>query len=87
MWDIPMTKSSEKKFGKHPAQKPVEVITRLVLGCTNPGNYIIDPFSGSGTTSLVAKLNNRHYLGIESDDNFYKLSIERIKNHSIFYSV
>ena len=65
MWDIPMTSISEKKFGKHPSQKPIEVIERLVLGCTNENQSIIDPFSGSGTVALVAKKHKRKYLGIE----------------------
>ena len=80
MWDIPMTKQSEKKHGKHPSQKPEEVITRLVLGCTNEGEKIIDPFSGSGTVPYVAKLYKRQFVGIENNETYYKQSLSRINS-------
>ena len=80
MWDIPMTKQSEKKYGKHPSQKPEEVIKRLVLGCTDEGDIIIDPFSGSGTIPYVAKSHARNFVGIENNEIYYKQSLERLKS-------
>ena len=80
MWDIPMTSISEKRFGKHPSQKPIEVIDRLVKGCTNKNEKIIDPFSGRGTVPLVCAINKRQYLGIEKDKEYHKISIKRLKN-------
>lgn len=80
MWDIPMTSISEKRFGKHPSQKPIEVIDRLVKGCTNKNEKIIDPFSGSGTVPLVCAMNKRQYLGIEKDKEYHKISMKRLKN-------
>jgi DNA modification methylase len=80
MWDIPMTSSSEKKHGKHPSQKPLEVGSRLVLGCTNPGDKIVDPFSGSGSFLVSAKINDRHYLGVDSNPEYVKLAGERLKS-------
>ena len=78
MWDIPMTKLSEKKYGKHPSQKPEEVIKRLILGCTNKHEIIIDPFSGSGTIPYVAKSHDRKFIGIENNENYHQQSICRI---------
>ena len=80
MWDTPMTSITEKKFGKHTYQKPIEVIERLVLGCTNENQSIIDPFSGSGTVSLVAKKHKRKYLGIEKNKEYFKNSKKRLKD-------
>jgi site-specific DNA-methyltransferase (adenine-specific) len=79
MWDIPMTKKSEKSFGKHPTQKPIEVGDRLILGCTNKDDIILDPFSGSGTFLVSAKRNSRKYVGIESEEEYVELSRKRLK--------
>jgi len=78
MWDIPMTKTSEKTFGKHPSQKPLAVVNRLILGCTNEDQSVIDPFSGSGTIPIVSKLNGRKFLGIEKDETYFNNSIDRL---------
>ncbi len=78
MWDIPMTPRSEKSFGKHPSQKPIEVIERLVMCCTNPGDFVVDPFCGSGTVPLVSKKNNRYYLGIDINPEYIELAQKRI---------
>ena len=80
MFDIPNTKTSEKKFGKHPTQKPIAVIENLVLALSNAGDVIIDPFLGSGTTAVVAKQNMRKYIGIEIEEKYIKLANERLKN-------
>jgi len=82
VWDFPMTPPSEKKNGKHPTQKPEEIIKRLVLGFTNEGDNIIDPFSGSGTISVVSNRFGRKSLGIEKDETFFNLSLKRIKNET-----
>lgn len=83
MWDIPMTPTSERKHGKHPSQKPLEIGNRLILGCTNKGDKIVDPFSGSGSFVVSAKLNDRHYLGIDRDPEFVKLAKKRLKAASL----
>ncbi len=80
VWDIPMTALSEKKFGKHPSQKPKEVINRLILGCSNQGDIIVDPFIGSGTIPLMAKYNNRKYIGIDNNKEYVDLSRKRISS-------
>ena len=80
MWDIPMTSVKEKKYGKHPSQKPIELIDRIIKGCTEKNQSIIDPFSGSGTVSLVCAMNKRNYLGIEKNKKYYKISLKRLKS-------
>ena len=80
MWDIPMTPTSERKHGKHPSQKPLEVGNRLILGCTDAGDKVLDPFSGSGSFLVSAKLHDRHFLGIDRDPEFVKLAKSRLKS-------
>lgn len=78
MWDIPMTPKSEKEFGKHPSQKPLEVAKRLILGFTNEGETILDPFAGSGTFLVSAKQFSRNYIGIENNSEYLDLCKKRL---------
>ncbi len=78
MWDIPMTKSSEKSFGKHPTQKPLEIADRLIVGFTLENQIILDPFAGSGTFLLAAKIHKRSFVGIEKDENYFKIARKRL---------
>ncbi|MCL2566851.1 MAG: site-specific DNA-methyltransferase [Alphaproteobacteria bacterium] len=77
LWSIPTTKISEKKHGKHPTQKPLALLERIIKASTNEGDIILDPFNGSGTTGIAAKLNNRKYVGIEFDKTYIDLTIKR----------
>ena len=76
-------KNAEKKHGKHPSQKPLEVGNRLVLGCTNPEDKVLDPFSGSGSFLVSAKMHGRHYLGIDQDAEYVKLAKARLTGTSL----
>ncbi len=78
MWEIPITKRSEKKYGKHPSQKPLAVVNRLVLAGTNEGDLILDPFSGTGTTAVVAQENKRKWIMIEKEEVYNQIAQERI---------
>lgn len=78
MWDIPMTPRSEKQFGKHPSQKPLEVSRRLILGFTRPDDVVIDPFAGSGSFLVAAKGLGRDYIGIEQDPEYAALAEARL---------
>jgi site-specific DNA-methyltransferase (adenine-specific) len=78
MWDIPMTPMSEKKHGKHPSQKPLVLSERLVLGFTNPGDLIIDPFLGSGSFLVAAKNLERHFIGVEREAEYAELAKKRL---------
>jgi len=79
VWSIPTTPMREKEHGKHPTQKPLELLERLVLACSNKGDLILDPFCGSGTTGVASVKHNRQFVGIEKDLEYCKLSSKRIK--------
>ena len=71
---------SEKKYGKHPTQKPIALLTRLITAASKEGDLILDPFNGSGTTGIVANQLNRKYIGIEIDNEFLELTRNRYIN-------
>ena len=77
VWETSLTKPSEKKFGKHPTQKPEILLEKIILASTNEGDLILDPFNGSGTTGIVASKLNRKYIGIEQDKKYLDLTIKR----------
>lgn len=77
VWAIGTPKAEEKKFGKHPTQKPVALLERIVLASTNPGDIIIDPFTGSSTTGIVAAQHGREFIGIDLDEKYLYLSKKR----------
>lgn len=85
VWKLPAIAPWEKSCGKHPTQKPLSVLTRLILASTNPNAWILDPFTGSSTTGIAANLANRRFLGIDKEEEFLvisknrKLEIENIK--------
>lgn len=80
VWSIPLTPPSEKNFGKHPTQKPLALMDRIILSSTNKGDIILDPFCGSGTTGFSAIKNGRRFVGIEMDLDFIDLSEKRISS-------
>ncbi len=80
VWYIPLTPLEEKKLGKHPTQKPLEVMRRIVLSSSNKGDLVLDPFVGSGTTGVVAKKYERNFIGIDIEKNFCELAQKRIFN-------
>jgi len=78
VWSIPTPTPKEKKFGKHPTQKPLALLKRIVLASTKPGDIIFDPFNGSGTTGIAATMiGNRKYIGCDLDKNYINLTIKR----------
>lgn len=77
VWRIPAVGRWEKSQGKHPTQKTLRLLYRIILASTNEGDTILDPFSGSGTTGIAANLLNRKYIGIEQDKKFCELSLSR----------
>ncbi len=80
VWALNTPESWEKKFGKHPTQKPIDLLKRIVLASTNENNIILDPFTGSSTTGLAAILNNRKFVGIDKEKKYLDLSIKRFKD-------
>ena len=77
VWRIPAVGKWEKSQGKHPTQKTLRLLYRIILASTNEGDTILDPFSGSGTTGVAANLLGRKYIGIEQDKKFCELSLSR----------
>lgn len=77
VWELPAIQSWEKSCGKHPTQKPLSVLTRLILASTKPNAWILDPFAGSSTTGISANLLNRRFLGIDKELGFLEISKNR----------
>ena len=87
VWRLPAIARWEKSCGKHPTQKPLALLTRIILACTDEHDWILDPFAGSSTTGIAANLCGRRFLGIEKEVDFMKLSRSRrveIECSSIF---
>ena len=70
VWAISTPAKREKRFGKHPTQKPEALLDRIVRSSTNAGDTVLDPFIGSGTTGVVALRHGRKFIGIERDREF-----------------
>ena len=77
VWTSSLTKPSEKKQGKHPTQKPLEILNRIILASTKENDLILDPFCGSSTTGIAAIKLNRRYIGIDNEKEYLDLSIRR----------
>ena len=78
VWSIATPSKSEKTFGRHPTQKPLDLLERIVLASTNEGDLVLDPFMGSGTTGVAALKHGRRFVGIEKDAEFFSLAEKRI---------
>ena len=79
VWTTSLTKPSEKKNGRHPTQKPLEILERIILASTNENDLILDPFCGSSTTGIAAAKLKRNYIGIDNEKEYLDLSIRRYK--------
>lgn len=77
IWPITAPGWEEKTFGKHPTQKPLALLERIILASTKKGDIVLDPFSGSATTGLAAHKLGRNYIGIELEKDYLDLSIKR----------
>lgn len=73
-------KTAEGEGKHHPTQKPIELFRWLVRTYSNPGDTILDPCMGGGTTGIAAKLENRQFIGIEQDPSYFETSQQRIAN-------
>ena len=80
VWTGPLTPFAEKRFGKHPTQKPLYLLERIILASTLEGDIVLDPFCGSSTTGVACKHLKRKYIGIDNNTEYIMLSIERLKN-------
>jgi site-specific DNA-methyltransferase (adenine-specific) len=80
VWSIGALKSYEKKFGKHPTQKPLDLLKRIILASTNKGDLVLDPFTGSSTTGIMAKKLGRYFIGIDNVADYLALSVRRYED-------
>lgn len=88
VWRLPAIAKWEKTCGKHPTQKPLSLLTRIILASTKQGAWILDPFTGSSTTGIAANLLRRKFLGIDIEDEYLQISKKRrleIENEKKFY--
>lgn len=79
IWAIGTPSKEEKKYGKHPTQKPVALLERIILASSDVGDTVLDPFTGSSTTGVAAIRHGRVFIGIDTDEHFLELSVKRLK--------
>lgn len=80
VWMIGTPGRAEKKYGKHPTQKPESLLERIIIASTNENDCILDPFCGSGTTGVMAVKHKRQFVGLEREQAYYDdMAIPRIK--------
>lgn len=77
VWRLPAIAKWEKSCGKHPTQKPLALLTRIILASTQKGAWVLDPFTGSSTTGIAANLLDRRFLGIDKETSFLDISRAR----------
>jgi site-specific DNA-methyltransferase (adenine-specific) len=78
VWEYPVTPKSERRHGKHPSQKPLALLERIVLLCSKPGDSILDPFTGTGTAALAARRHGRRWLAIENNPDYLDIAERRL---------
>ena len=77
VWRMPAIAPWEKTCGKHPTQKPLALVVRAILACTKDYDRILDPFAGSGTTGIAARLTNRSFTGIDIEAKYLSVAAQR----------
>jgi len=80
VWSMGTPKPPEKKYGKHPTQKPLDLLKRIVLASTDKGDVVLDPFAGSSTTGMASALNGRKFIGIDMERDYLELSKKRFSD-------
>ncbi len=83
VWSMGTPRPDEKKYGKHPTQKPLDLLKRIVLSSTKKGDVVLDPFTGSSTTGIAAAMHGRKFIGIDLEKKYLDLSIKRINDVKI----
>lgn len=90
VWRLPAIAPWEKTCTKHPTQKPLGLLSRIIMASTKTGAWVLDPFAGSSTTGIAANLLGRRFLGIEREEEFVAISkarreeIENIKTFATY---
>jgi site-specific DNA-methyltransferase (adenine-specific) len=83
VWSLSAPGKSEKRHGRHPTQKPVALLDRIITASSGPGDLVLDPFNGSGTTGVVAVARGRRYVGIDRDTAYLDLTARRLAEQCI----
>lgn len=78
VWSGALTPKNEKKYGKHPTQKPLYILRKIIEASTKDNDIILDPFCGSSTTGVAAKQLGRQYIGIDNEQKYIELSMKRL---------
>lgn len=82
VWEFPRVRYRMPEYENHPTQKPIALLERIILASSNPGDIVLDPFSGTFTTSYVAKKLKRKSIGIEINGEFTKIGLRRVQELS-----
>lgn len=82
IWTMTTPKPGEKAHGRHPTQKPVALLNRIIQACTDEDALVLDPFCGSGTTGVAALAKGRRFVGIDLDESYLALSAKRLNEAS-----
>lgn len=77
-FETAITPAGERKYGKHPTQKPIILLEKMILLLTNKGDIVYDPFMGSGSTGVAALINKRKFIGSEINSQYYDISAARL---------
>jgi len=80
VWEIKPPSRDEKTYGKHPTQKPLELLKRIILASTKEEDHVLDPFCGSSTTGVACVLLGRKYMGIDLEEKYLETSKKRIED-------
>lgn len=76
-------KANIQRTGQHPTQKPIDLIEKLIKAYSNPGDIVLDPFIGSGTTAVAAIKTGHHYIGYEKEQKYFDVALNRISTTAV----
>jgi site-specific DNA-methyltransferase (adenine-specific) len=79
VWEIEAPRREEKVFGKHPTQKSLALLERIIAAASDKNDLVLDPFSGSGTTGIASIALGRRFVGVEMDKQWLEISVARVK--------
>lgn len=83
VWELPAIARWEKTYEKHPTQKPLSLVARTILASTHKGALVLDPFAGASTTGIAAYLFDRHYIGIDTEEKYLRISKDRYEEATL----
>ena len=79
VWEFPRVRYRMDEYEEHPTQKPIALLERIIKASSNQGDLVLDPFSGTFTTSFVAKILKRKSIGIELQEDYVKIGLRRLE--------